>query len=107
VTSDFSLFGPTKEPQFIGWNGVPGGTKVQSAYHSKLAGIAGIITAVEMLCSQLLIKEGAINIGLDELEALNNLTANGHCLQLRQILTCYLTFTDDLPGQASLGIGIG
>jgi hypothetical protein len=71
VTSDFSLFGPTKEPQFIGWNGVPGGTKVQSAYHSKLAGIAGIITAVEMLCSQFLIKEGAIDIGLDELEALN------------------------------------
>jgi hypothetical protein len=44
---------------------------VQSAYCSKLVGIAGIITAVEMLCARYSIKEGAIEIGLDGSEALN------------------------------------
>jgi hypothetical protein len=47
------------------------GSKFQSAYHSKLAGIAGIITAVEMLCSRFSLTEGAIKIGLDGSEALN------------------------------------
>ncbi len=44
---------------------------MQSAYCSKLVGIAGIITAVEMLCARYSIKEGAIEIGLDGSEALN------------------------------------
>jgi hypothetical protein len=46
-------------------------SKVQSGYHSELARIAGIITAVEMLCSRFSLTKGAIKIGLDGLEALN------------------------------------
>jgi hypothetical protein len=70
-TLAFSLFGTTKEPLLIGWNGVPGAHNIQSAYRSELAGIAGIITAVEMLCTRFTIEEGAIEVGLDGSEALN------------------------------------
>jgi hypothetical protein len=69
----FSLSGTTNEPFLIGWSGVPGRLSVQSAYRSKLAGTAGIITAVELICSQFTITHGDIEVGLDGSKALNQL----------------------------------
>jgi hypothetical protein len=75
-TSAFSLFGSTEEPLLIGWNGVPGNPHAQSAYRSKLAGVAGIITAAKLICARYLITLGTIEVGLDELEALKQSGGN-------------------------------
>jgi hypothetical protein len=75
-TSAFSLFGSTEEPLLIGWNGVPGTLTAQSAYRSELAGIAAIITAAKLLVTRFSLSHGAIKIGLDGSEALNQAGGN-------------------------------
>lgn len=70
-TSGFCLFGHTDAISLASVNGVPGSPSVQSAYRSELAGIAGIITAVELICTKHSIMQGDIEVGLDGSKAMN------------------------------------
>jgi hypothetical protein len=67
----FLLFGTTEEPLLLWWNGVLGSLKMESAYRNELAGIAGIIMGVELICNRCDITQGSIEVGLDGSEALH------------------------------------
>jgi hypothetical protein len=49
----------------LGLNQVPGALRDQSAYRSELAGIAGILVALSVICTHYNVTSGSIEIGLD------------------------------------------
>jgi hypothetical protein len=51
---------------------VPGNGQVQSAYRSELAGLYGMITMINTLCAYHDIKDGAIELGCDGIQALQH-----------------------------------
>ena len=55
----------------ISLNKVAGNRQKQSAYYSKLAGIAASITHIKIICSKFVIQEGTVIIGLDGEATLN------------------------------------
>jgi hypothetical protein len=68
--SAFIIEGSTQVGRLIGVNVVPGETDCQSAYHSELCGIAGILEALHCICDAHSIDKGHMEYGLDGEQAM-------------------------------------
>ena len=72
-TSSFTLQGRTDDQKITGRNAVPGEPLNQSSYRSELAGIAGVLVTLFILCKAYNITEGHIEIGLDGEQAMQRI----------------------------------
>ena len=64
-TSASVLTGDSGNVEIISVNNVPGSMEDQSAYRSKLAGIAGLLAHIKIICEKYDIHKGNITLGLD------------------------------------------
>ena len=70
-TSSFVVHCTTTGKRIKALNTVPGHATEQSSYRSELAGIAGTVAILTLLCQVYQIQDGSIEIGLDNEGALN------------------------------------
>jgi hypothetical protein len=68
TSNNFDLTG-----RIVGVNSIPGETVNHSSYRSKIGGVSGIVETVGILCDRHSITAGAIKVGLDGEQAMENI----------------------------------
>jgi hypothetical protein len=75
-TSAFVIQSLSIGNRISGRNIPPGHSSIQSSYRSELAGIAGIVNVLCMLCQIYSVQEGALEVGLDNEQAMKSVFHN-------------------------------